>query len=113
MPTCEWQARVVCCVLHDEICTSCHIFGVSARHGPPDGSLTQPGLQTDLAPSLAMLLGLPIPFVNIGQVHHSLLSLDPRLASGAALLQALRCNAAQVGAASGPLWDACKTSGPC
>lgn len=52
--------------------------------------------QTDLAPSLAILLGVPIPFVNVGKVQASILALHPGHASEAALLQALRCNAAQV-----------------
>ena len=54
------------------------------------------GVQTDLAPSLALLLGSPIPFCSLGTAHPALLRLDPNLAAPDAQLAAMRCNAGQV-----------------
>ena len=75
-------------------------------------------LQTDLAPSLAVLLGVPIPFCSLGTMHPALLGLHGGFASPAAELAALRCNAEQVrGPLRNPspviqhLWDACCCAG--
>ena len=61
--------------------------------------------QTDLAPSLAILLGVPIPFVNVGKVQPSILALHPEHASEAALLEILQCDAAQVSSSLAFVWN--------